>query len=47
MAGPPSLEEDDGGLAQQIAELIAQRLGQVAVDLCTTTHQIPVTPHGL
>src|SRR5208283_5974 len=29
MAGPPSLEEAVGGLAQQFAELVPQRLGQV------------------
>src|SRR5208282_3414069 len=33
MAGPPSLEEAVGGLAQQGAELVPQRLGQVGVDL--------------
>ena len=33
MAGPPSLEEAVGGLAQQFAELVPQRLGQVGVDL--------------
>ena len=32
-AGPPSLEEAVGGLAQQRAELVPQRLGQVGVDL--------------
>jgi hypothetical protein len=31
-AGPPSLEEAVGGLAQQRAELVPQRLGQVGVD---------------
>src|SRR5271165_1854110 len=33
MAGPPSLEEAVGGLAQQRAELVPQRLGQMGVDL--------------
>ena len=33
MAGPPSLEEAVGGLAQQRAKLVPQRLGQVGVDL--------------
>src|SRR5271167_1742822 len=33
MAGPPSLEEAIGGLAQQFAELVPQRLSQVGVDL--------------
>src|ERR1017187_1030123 len=33
MAGPPSLEEALGGLAQQFAELVPQRLCQVGVDL--------------
>src|SRR3954447_19900633 len=33
MAGPPSVEEALGGLAQQVAELILQRLGEVSVDL--------------
>src|SRR5262245_42458460 len=33
MAGPPSLEEAVGGLGQQVAELILQRLGEVGVDL--------------
>ena len=32
-AGPPSLEEAVGGLAQQRAKLVPQRLGQVGVDL--------------
>ena len=33
MTGAPSLEEAVGGLAQQVAELILQRLGEVGVDL--------------
>src|SRR6516165_7637133 len=33
MAGPPPVEEAGGGLAQQVAELIPQGLGQVGVDL--------------
>src|SRR5271166_3528813 len=33
MAGPPPLEEAVGRPAQQFAELVPQRLGQVGVDL--------------
>ena len=33
MAGPPSFEEARAGLVQQLAELIAQRLGHVGVNL--------------
>src|SRR5215471_9660133 len=32
MAGPPSFEEARGGLVQQLAELITQRLGHVGVN---------------
>jgi hypothetical protein len=33
MAGPPSLEEAIGGLAEEMTELIPQRIAQVGVDL--------------
>ena len=33
MTGPPSLEEAVGGLTQQVAELVPQRLGEVGIDL--------------
>jgi hypothetical protein len=33
MAGPPSFEEARAGLVQQLAELIAHRLGHVGVNL--------------
>src|SRR5271166_622888 len=41
MAGPPSLEEAVGGLAQQGAELVPQRLGQVGVDLRGAQARMP------
>src|SRR5271166_4866905 len=41
MGGPPSLEEAVGGLAQQFAELVPQRLGQVGVDLCGLQARMP------
>src|SRR5271169_7158474 len=41
MAGPPSLEEAVGGLAQQFAELVPQRLGQVGVDLGGSQARMP------
>ena len=40
-AGPPSLEEAVGGLTQQGAELIPQRLGQVGVDLGGSQARMP------
>src|SRR5208283_5769628 len=40
-AGPPSLEEAVGGLAQQRAELVPQRLGQVGVDLRGSQARMP------
>src|SRR6516165_2497575 len=41
MAGPPSLEEAVGGLAQQFAELVPQRLRQVGVDLRGSQARMP------
>ena len=41
MAGPPSLEEAVGGLAEQFAELVPQRLGQVGVDLRGSQARMP------
>src|SRR3954452_24058624 len=41
MAGPPSLEEAVGGLAQQFAELVPQRLRQVRVDLGRSQARMP------
>src|SRR5208283_3032325 len=41
MAGPPSLAEAVGGLAQQFAELVPQRLGQVGVDFRRSQARIP------
>ena len=41
MAGPPSLDQAIGGLAQQFAEMIPQRLGQVGVDLCGSQARMP------
>src|SRR3954471_2336637 len=41
MAGPPSLEEAVGGLAEQFAELVPQRLGQVGVDLGGSQARMP------
>ena len=41
MAGPPSLEEAVGRLAQQFAELVPQRLGQVGVDLRGSQARMP------
>src|SRR5271157_6243008 len=32
-AGPPSLEEAVGGLEQELAELVPQRIGQMGIDL--------------
>src|SRR4051795_1090126 len=40
-AGPPSLEEAVGGLAEQFAELVPQRLGQVGVDLRGSQARMP------
>ena len=41
MAGPPSLEEAVGCLAQQFAELVPQRLCQVGVDLRGSQARMP------
>src|SRR3954465_12604754 len=41
MAGPPSVEEAVGGLAQQVAELIPQGLGQMGVDLGGSQARMP------
>src|SRR5208283_2611128 len=41
IAGPPSLEEAVGGLAQQFAELVPQRQGQVGVDLRGSQARMP------
>src|SRR5260370_9819857 len=41
MAGPPSLEEAVCGLAQQFAELVPQRLGQVGVNLRGSQARMP------
>src|SRR4051794_21271952 len=41
MAGPPSVAEAVGGLAQQVAELIPQGLGQMGVDLRGSQARMP------
>src|SRR5271155_5371075 len=41
MAGPPSLEEAVGGLAQQFAELVPQWLCQMGVDLSGSQARMP------
>src|SRR6516225_1983567 len=41
MAGPPSLEEAVGGLAQQCAELVPQRLCEVGIDLGGSQARMP------
>ena len=41
MFGPPSLEEAVGGLTEQLPEILAQRFGQVGVDLRGADARMP------
>ena len=40
MARPPSLEEAIGGLTEELAKLIPQRIGEVGVDLGGTQARV-------